>query len=91
MVDVWNEGNPFSPERLRGHRERQRITQGALGRMVGRSVSTIRNWERGRGQGPGLVSIGRLATALGVGVGEFFRQHREPDEDYRDARFYRAV
>jgi Zn-dependent peptidase ImmA (M78 family)/DNA-binding transcriptional regulator YiaG len=58
----------FVKERLVEARESRSITQREVAKALGRSYSTISNWERGE-QAPEPASLNQLATTLGVSMG----------------------
>jgi transcriptional regulator with XRE-family HTH domain len=53
--------------KLRIAREKQRLSQDALGKLAGESQSRIARWEAGTGE-PGPAQLLRLARALGVSL-----------------------
>lgn len=50
---------------IRARRLIARLSQGALGQMIGVSQATVADWETGRSQPRNAETIGRLAHALG--------------------------
>lgn len=51
---------------IRARRLAARLSQGALGRMIGVSQATVADWETGRSQPRDSETIQRLAVALGA-------------------------
>ncbi|MGH8936123.1 MAG: helix-turn-helix domain-containing protein [Acidimicrobiia bacterium] len=65
-------------ELIRERREAAGLSQAGLGKLVGRSASAVRNWERGQSL-PGEPQVmSALATALGISEVELSR-FLEPD------------
>jgi len=77
----------FVKERLIEAREARGITQADLGKVLGRSGSTISNWERGE-QAPEPGTLDQLARALNVAPGYFAKE--VPDHG-RSAIFFRSM
>jgi transcriptional regulator with XRE-family HTH domain len=57
--------------RLRELREARGLTQAQLAHLLGKSLETISNFERGKTL-PSLVTLEQLAGILGVSMQEFF-------------------
>ena len=62
---------------LRALRGKAGLSRAGLARRAGVPVSTLRNWEGGRGM-PGLPALVRLAGALGVPVERFAEGVEDP-------------
>jgi transcriptional regulator with XRE-family HTH domain len=67
-------------QHLRALREGAGLSRAELARRAGVPVSTLRNWECGRGF-PDLPALLRLAGALGVPVERFAEGVEDPAED----------
>jgi transcriptional regulator with XRE-family HTH domain len=65
---------------LRALRGEAGLSRPELAREAGVPVSTLRNWEGGRGM-PGLPVLLRLAGALGVPVERFAEGVEDPAEE----------
>jgi transcriptional regulator with XRE-family HTH domain len=61
----------FSPERLRGARDRAGLSREQLAVATGRSADTVELWERGKVQPPRRI-VGLIAAALGVSVDDLY-------------------
>ncbi len=61
--------------RLRAVREAKRLTQQQLADLLGKSIETISNFERGKTL-PSLVTLEQMARVLKVSMGEFFDNKR---------------
>jgi transcriptional regulator with XRE-family HTH domain len=64
-------------QHMRGLREAAGLSRPELARRAAVPVSTLRNWEAGRGF-PGLAALLRLAGALGVPVERFAEGVEDP-------------
>ena len=65
----------YSPARLRAIRVESGLTRPDLARSCGMSPGTIKDYENGR-HAPGAFALGRLATALGCSVDDFYTRFR---------------
>jgi len=65
----------YSPARLRAIRVETGLTRPALAQRCGLSPGTIKDYESGR-HVPGANALGRLATAMGCSVGDFYTRFR---------------
>jgi transcriptional regulator with XRE-family HTH domain len=65
---------------LQALREKAGLSRSGLAQKVGVPVSTLRNWEAGRGFPP-LAALVKLARVLGVPVGRFAEGVDDPAED----------
>jgi transcriptional regulator with XRE-family HTH domain len=67
----------FYPQFLRHLRVCAELSRPELARRVGLSPLTISDYERGR-RTPSAAALGRLATALGVPVGDLYTGPEPP-------------
>jgi len=65
----------YSPARLRAIRVETGLTRSDLALACGMSPGTIKDYEAGR-HAPGAFALGRLATALGCSVDDFYTRFR---------------
>ncbi len=75
--------------RVRAHRLERRLTQEQLAAMVGRSVETISNLERGISL-PNEATLRRLARSLDVALEDLFVE-RSAAASNRPIEFFRAT
>ncbi len=63
----------FSPNRLKTLREHAGLTRTAVAYVAGRSEQSVWLWERGK-VAPSVETLERVASLLGVAVGDFFEE-----------------
>lgn len=73
-------------EKLRELRKAKKLTMKQLGQLVGASESTISLYERGL-HDPDILTINRIADALGVTVDELLGREAATDQDLDDDTF----
>jgi transcriptional regulator with XRE-family HTH domain len=62
--------SPDFPDRLRRLREAKGLSQTQLGAAVGKTAQAVATWERGSRKPVDLVTLVRIAAALGVTLDE---------------------
>jgi transcriptional regulator with XRE-family HTH domain len=78
----------FSPQRLRGHRERLGLSRAQLGARVGRDQNTIKAYEYGVTP-PSLTTFLLLAGSLGISPNDLCQSSPNPSDEFTAARNWR--
>lgn len=78
MPEPWR----FSPQRLRGHRERLGLSRAALAARIGRRQETIKFYEYGT-TAPSLEIYLSLCDSLGISPNDLCRTHRDEELERR--------